>query len=134
MKNLSVGKDKVDIPWIVQWQFDHHRGFCYSFADTLRCGPIMNQESDWVKFCDNIKDKHSSAQRFHPDSNLRNSKILVVFGDADDVVVAEDVSKDLGHLFGGPDHATFEVVAGGHGFPVPSCDEVVECISRFSDI
>ena len=131
MKKYSVGKDQLNIPGIVQWQFDHHKGFCYSFVNTIRYGPIMNQESDWVKLCDIIKDKDLSSQSFHLDSNLRNSKILVVFGDTDGVVVAEDVSKDLVHMFGGPDHITFEIVPGGHGFPVPSCDEVVECISRF---
>ncbi|KAI9702964.1 MAG: hypothetical protein M1836_008178 [Candelina mexicana] len=130
-KTFIAGKDTLDIPGIVQWQFDYHKGFCHSFANTIYYGPIMNQESDWVKACDIIKGESSSPESLVRGSKIWNSKILIMFGDADDVVVAKDVMKELDQLLGGPEHVTCGTVPGGHGFPVPSCDEVVEHICRF---
>ena len=128
---ISLGKVTLDVPKIVQWQFDHHQGFCHSFADTITYGPIMNQESDWRKVCDIIKGKETPLPSPHKDSKLRNSKLLVIFGDADSVVVVDDVSKDLHQMLGGPQHIEIKVVPGGHGFPVPSCDQVVGHIGHF---
>ena len=127
----SIDKGVIDIPAIVQWQFDHHRGFVHSFIDTIKYGPLMHQHSDWKGICNLIKGDtaHTSFR-----SNLFNGKILVVFGDTDSIVVGKDVSVDLSQMIGGPKHITFKTVQGGHGFPVPSCDEVVEHISEFWDL
>ena len=133
-KASANDKSTPDIPGIVQWQFDNHRGFCYSFANTIQHGPIMNQDLDWIKVCDIIKGKCSASQTSHKRSKLWNSKLLVIFGDDDGVVVADDVSKDLNQMLGGAEHLSIEIVPGGHGFPVPGCDEVVKHICRFWQI
>ena len=123
----------LDLSSIVQWQFDFHRGFCHSFVDAIAFGPIMNQHSDWRKVCDVIKGSepsYSSDLERRRVSRLHNSKILVILGDADDVVVVDDVSRDLDDLLGGPEHVDIKVVSGGHGFPVPRCDQVFEHIRQ----
>jgi len=127
----SVGKQNLDVAEIVKWQFDHHKGFCHSFVDTIRYGPITNQESDWRKVCDLIKDKESPSDKLHADSKLRNSKLLVIFGKFDDLVVADDVLTDLTAMLGGYEHLEYKIVPGGHGFPVPNCDEIVGHICEF---
>ena len=130
----ATGKAELDVPGIVQWQFDFHKGFCHSFIDTIAFGPIMNQHSDWRKVHDIIKAKNlSSMSELEPRrvSRLQNSKLLVILGDSDDVVVVGDVSRDLYDLLGGPEHVDIKVVPGGHGFPVPSCDQVFEHIRQF---
>jgi len=71
-----VGQKEMNVKEIVQWQFDHHKGFCHSFVDTIRYGPIMNQESDWKKVCDLIKDRNTPLDELHADSKLRNSKLF----------------------------------------------------------
>ena len=133
-KDFAIGKQTFDVPRIVQWQFDHHKGFCYSFANTIKCRFMMNQESDWSRVCDIIKGKEWPSSKFCQGSKLSNSKLLAVFGESDGVVVANGVLEDLMQLLGGTEHIMFEVVPGGHGFPAPSCDEVVRHICRFWNI
>lgn len=126
-----VGQKKINVKEIVQWQFDHHKGFYHSFVDTIRYGPIMNQYSDWKKVCDLIKDRNTPLDELHADSKLRNSKLFVIFGDSDGIVVADDVLMDLERMLGGRKHLVNRIVPGGHGFPISSCDEVVGHISEF---
>ena len=118
----------VDVPAVVQWQFDYHQGFIHSFVNTIQHGPLQHQHAEWKKVCESIK-------RGTPGSSLpcriQNSKILVIFGDADAVVVGKEVSEDLGQMLGGAEHVEFHTVPGSHSFPVPSCEEVVKHISDF---
>jgi len=67
-------------------------------------------------------------------SRLLNGKILLIFRDTNGVVITEAVSADLSEMIGGPEHITFRSVPGDHGFPVPSCKEVVKHISEFWDL
>lgn len=127
----SLNSKAPNVPAIVQWQFDNHQGFVHSFIDTIRHGPIMHQQSDWKKICKIIKGKSPGMQSSSQSCKIYNSKILVIFGDADAVVVGKHVSEDLEQMLGGSEHVEFRTVAGGHGFPVPSSDEVVKHISDF---
>lgn len=79
-------KENLDIPAIVQWQFDFHKGFCHSFVDTIAYGPIMHQQSDWKKFGDVVHGEAPSSSPGCRPSRLRNKKVLIVFGDSDAVV------------------------------------------------
>ncbi|KAM0797722.1 Alpha/Beta hydrolase protein [Usnea florida] len=94
-----MGKKVLDIPGIVQWQYDNHKGFVHSFISTHR--------------------KHF------------NKKLLVIFGDGDDVIRAGEVSADLLEIIGEPEYLEIKVVAGDHGFPVPKHDEVARYIAEF---
>ena len=127
----EVGKEDLDIPGIVRWQFDNHQGFVHSFVSTVRHGPIQQRHSDWTRVCNIIKGEKSQTPRSSNSSKLFNSKILVVLGDVDSVIQAEEVSADIIDLFGGSRHVEFKTVAGGHGFPVPRSDEVAKYISDF---
>lgn len=129
-----VRQDTLDVSAIVQWQFDHHKGFVHSFINTIIYGPIMHQQSDWKRTSDVIKGVDVTGPMSSRRSKLHNSKILVIFGDADGIVAEKDVSEDIGQLLGSPGHVEFKTVPGGHGFPVPSCDEVVKHICNFWNI
>lgn len=129
-----VGKETLDVGAIVQWQFDHHKGFVHSFVNTIMYGPIMHQQPDWKKASNVIKGEEVTSPMPSRPSKLHNSKILVIFGDADGVVAEKDVSKDISQLLETPEHVEFRTVPGGHGFPVPSCDEVVKHICDFWSI
>ena len=50
-------------------------------------------------------------------SKIYNSKILVVLGNVNGVVVTNKASEDLGQMLG-PEHVESRTVPGGHGFPV----------------
>ena len=122
----------LDIPAIVQWQFESHKGFLHSFVDTIRHGPIMHEHSEWQKVCDIVRGKSSAVS---PTTGIYNSKILVIFGEDDEIVVAKHVSEDLQKLLGGLEHAEFYTVPGGHGFPVlPNCGEVLRHILNFWEV
>lgn len=127
---ISVNAMALDIPAIVQWQFDHHQGFCHSFANTVTYGPIMNQDNDWSKVRDALHRKDPRPSDCFPKSKLNNSKILVIFGDTDKIVRVDDVSKDMLRIFGS-EHLDIRTVPGGHDFPVPKCDLVVNHILDF---
>ncbi|KAL8670872.1 MAG: hypothetical protein Q9168_004603 [Polycauliona sp. 1 TL-2023] len=125
------GREKVDIPAIVQWQFDFHQGFCHSFLNTIAHGPIMHQQSDWKRFGNVIHGNAPSDSLGCPSSRLRDKKILIVFGESDSVVNGGQVSEDLIAIFGGSQHFETKTVEGGHGFPFPSCDDVLKHIYDF---
>lgn len=126
-----MGKKVLDIPRIVQWQFDNHKGFIHSFISTHHYGPIKNQHSNWRRVCSVVKGDTSQTSSLSLSSKLFNSKVLVIFGETDSVVRAKEVSADLLEMIGNPEYVEFKVVAGGHGFPVPSSEEVAKYISDF---
>ena len=128
---LVMGKEVLDVPRIVQWQFENHKGFIHSFISTLQNGPIQHQHSDWKRVGNVIKGDTVQPWPSSHSSRLINSKLLVIFGETDSVVRAEEVSADLLELFGDPEYVQFKVVAGDHGFPVPNCDEVAKHIADF---
>ena len=129
-----VRQDTLDVGAIVQWQYDHNRGFIHSFIGTAVYGPLMHQQSDWRKASNVIKGANVTSPMSGRRSKLYNNKILVIFGDADGIVVGKDVSEDISQLLGSPEHVEFKTVPGGHGFPVPSCGEVVKHICNFWNI
>ena len=133
-KKQQFGKQTLDIPAVVQWQFDYHQGFCHSFVDTIAYGPIMHQQSDWQKACNVINGNAPIDPLNKSGSKLRNSKFLVIFGDSDGVVAGEHVSEDLKTMLGGSQHVEFRTVPGDHGFPVTSSDDVIKHISDFWNI
>ncbi|KAL8699458.1 MAG: hypothetical protein Q9224_001400 [Gallowayella concinna] len=130
-ESVTEKKEKLDIPAIVQWQFDFHEGFCHSFVDTIAYGPIMHQQSDWKRFSDVVRGEPPSQSLGCPPSRLPNKKVLVVFGASDAVVDGGQVSEDLIDIFGGSQFLEFKTVDGGHGFPVPSCEDVIRHICNF---
>ncbi|KAL9598456.1 MAG: hypothetical protein Q9219_004492 [cf. Caloplaca sp. 3 TL-2023] len=116
---------------ITQWQFDFHEGIVHSFIDTILHGPLMHQHSDWKKVCSIINGESPRSATRRPNGRLVNSKILVVFGDEDGVVVGKDVSADLTELLGGPEHLVVRYTSGGHGFPIPQSEDVIKYICEF---
>lgn len=122
--------ESLDVPAVVQWQFDNHQGFIHSFVDTMKHGPLMHQRSEWSNICKVIRGESSGMPGAALSSKIYNSKILVILGDADGIVVAKEVSEDLGELLG-PEHVEFRTVPGGHGFPFPSRAEVIMHILEF---
>ena len=122
---LEPGPSRLDRSFdmvaILQWQFDHHHGHIHSFQDTIRYGPLQNQEHSWGKVCDII------AGLACPDSALHNSRLLVFFGREDGIVVGEETIEDILKLLP-PSHLQVEYLPGGHGFPYPNSDSITETL------
>ena len=124
--------DKLpDVASIVQWQYDNHVGFVHSFVDTIRHGPLKHEHEIWKHMCAIIKGtKKGCRPGTNVPSRLCDSKLLVVYGDEDTVVVGKELIEDLEAIFGdnAEKHLIFQPVPGTHGFPVPSCDAVMKLI------
>lgn len=127
----SLDSQTLNVPAVVQWQFDNHQGFVHSFVDSIAHGPLMHQQTDWRKTCAIIRGDSSKVPKSFHSCKFFNSRILVIFEESDGIVVGKEVSEDLTKMLGGADHVEFKVVPEGHGFPVPSSDEVVKHISAF---
>ncbi|KAK7996737.1 hypothetical protein PG989_004777 [Apiospora arundinis] len=113
-----------DMGAILQWQFDHHQGHVYSFQSTTRYGPLQNAGHIWKTVCDII------SARTRPDAPLHGSKLLVFFGQNDDVVVGKETTEDISNLLPA-DHLQLEYLPGGHGFPYPNSERITQTILSF---
>ncbi|KAK2610396.1 hypothetical protein N8I77_003830 [Diaporthe amygdali] len=124
---VETGPSRVEksfnMQGILQWQFDHHQGHIHSFQDTIRYGPLQNEDS-WRKVCDMITGRTRS------DTALSNSKLLVFFGRDDGVVVGEETTEDILKLLP-PSHLQIEYLPGGHGFPYPNSKKITETVLSF---
>ncbi|KAI9711066.1 MAG: hypothetical protein M1828_001993, partial [Chrysothrix sp. TS-e1954] len=122
--DTTTASAEMDISGLLQWQYDYHEGHVDSFVDTINHGPVMGQHAIWKKACDVVRGEAC------PSSGLHNSKILVFLGDADDVVIAEETSRDLLSFL--PDrHVVFKLLPGGHGFVYPNSEEITSTIAQF---
>lgn len=125
---------QIDSAAITQWQFDHHRGFQHSFIDSINHGPLQNQHADWRQVFAIVSGDVARTRHRDKSSGLFDSKILFVFGDDDSVVVGEQVTEDVKQLLHDRGRIVVRGVPGGHGFPVPSADKVVQHIEDFWDL
>ena len=118
-----------DIPAITRWQVENHKGFIHGFLNTSQNGPITCQHADWARVGALLQDK--GCEKSLTPNRLKSQKLLVILGDADDIVRADEFSHDLTSIFGNSSYAEIETVPGTHGFPVPCSQEVVERIWKF---
>ena len=99
----------------------------HSFVDTVQNGPIQYQHDEFQKASDIICGKNTDPSTTH--SKLKNSRVLIICGDDDTVVPADETEEDWSKLL--PGHIEFRTVPGDHGFPIPSGQAVVEHICKF---
>ena len=125
--------ESPNVTAIVQWQFDNHQGFVHSFVNTVKHGPIMHQRSEWSNICEVIRGRVPPEPTAMLASKINNSKILVLLGDADRIIVANELHEDLDELLG-PEHVEFRTVSGDHEFPGPSSAEVIKHIAEFWEL
>ncbi|GAW19478.1 hypothetical protein ANO14919_089650 [Xylariales sp. No.14919] len=113
-----------DMGALLQWQFDYHHGHVHSFQDTVRYGPLRGREYLWGAVCDII------AGRTRPECRLHKSKLLVFFGQDDDVVVGRETAEDILKLLPAA-NLQVEYLPGGHGFPYPNSEAITQTILSF---
>ena len=126
-----LGKNGVDVQGIVQWQFDHHQGFTHTFVDGIRAGLIRNQEADWRKVCSIIEGEKAKTSPSEQTSKLFDSKLFLIFGSDDGIVIEKEVVEDVRSMMGSKERIVSRTVLGTHGFPVPSGEAVVSHILDF---
>ena len=123
------GHPHLNVAAVRKWQFENHGGFVHAFVSTTQHGPLIDQHADWAKVGSHLRgDTPTSSPVLN---RLKHKRILVILGEADDIVLADEISQDLQHLFGGSKLIDVRIMSGDHGFPFPCHQEVEEHIWQF---
>lgn len=131
VRSEPVTTDSLDLSALWQWQFDEHQGFVHAFIDTTQNGPLQGQHKDWKKVLDIMSRRSTGASSTNLPCRLYDTKMLVVFGDSDGIVIGDDVREELMGLVTERERIVFRTVPGGHGFPIPSGEIVANHIVGF---
>jgi pimeloyl-ACP methyl ester carboxylesterase len=138
---LLPDRPRSTVSEVVDWQIDHHPGFIPSFISSIRYAPIHGQQARWeiigyrlsrqrIMRRDTIQAgeaKRKEAER----SGLERGKVLMILGERDPIIVAEEVEEDAKEVFG-EDGVDIRVVKGtGHEVPIERADEVASLIEQF---
>lgn len=99
------------------------QGHLTSFVSTLLNGPVQDQKETYREACKVLLEKQRARQG--------KERLVVVGGESDTVVLAQDVKEDLDEMLG-PENFVFETVERGHGFLLDqdACERVVEAICK----
>lgn len=143
---------------VMHWQTHQHHGYANAFASSIMHASVSGRGDTWRKlwgsggFCGDgiIWGKGEDSK-----SKSKREKILVVVGDCDDVILAEELKEDLEGVVGsigaeGEDDGNgdckgdgkkgirfeekivWKVVEGaGHEFPITKGEEVARFIGEF---
>ncbi|KAL9114549.1 MAG: hypothetical protein Q9227_001630 [Pyrenula ochraceoflavens] len=125
-----VTTDTLDLPALWQWQFDYHEGFMHSFIDTTQHGPLTHQHTDWRRACSYIDSRTQLPQNFPVPCRLSGSKLLIICGKDDTVVVSKDVREAVSGMLG-DDRLVFREVEGTHSFPALNSGAVIKHFFEF---
>ncbi|KAJ2907047.1 hypothetical protein MKZ38_008615 [Zalerion maritima] len=117
----------------VHWMLDHHQGFVPAFVGCIASAPLTGQQQLWAKLGDQIR---SARPDYFP------AGVIVLLGREDQIVDAEDYGEDGKLLLDiGPgrdgdekvvvdEKLVWQVVGGGHNFPMTNANEALEVIYR----
>lgn len=121
---ISPRRPSVSIARVVAWQLHHHAGFVASFVSSIQHAPISGQHDIWKRIA--ISQNLSS----HPSQRLLESKVLLLLGKDDTVVIADEMSQDAEQALG-PDAVDIRILDGGHELPVTDAEVVAQTIIEF---
>lgn len=121
----------ITVAGAVQWQIDHHRGFIPSFVSAIRHAPVTNEHARWRLIGERLSaQKANSADKNAQLMGLERSKVLVILGNRDPVIVATEVAADAEEVFG-KGNAEFLGIEAGHEVPVTKSREIVDAVWKF---
>lgn len=99
----------------VQWMLQHHPGFIPAFTGCVRHAPLTDQHETWAKL-----------------GTMPSGTVCVILGDVDQVIHADELEADAMPLLGGRERVgAWEIVPGGHDFPMTHPAETVRAIYKF---
>lgn len=128
---LSKRYPHISVASAVSWQIAHHAGFVPAFMSSIRYAPIYNQHSVWA-----IVGSRLSEQKANPGNEevakrgLHKSKVLMILGATDTIIVADEASEDAKAVLG-EGNIEVAVIKAGHELPITKSAEVAEVIWQF---
>jgi pimeloyl-ACP methyl ester carboxylesterase len=121
----------VTVTSAVQWQIRHHKGFVPAFISAIRNAPITNQHESWSRIGNRLSaQKANSADQQAMHNGLWRSKVLLILGKTDPIVIPKEVEADATECIGKGNLETV-IIDGGHDIPTSDAKAVAKAILRF---
>jgi pimeloyl-ACP methyl ester carboxylesterase len=115
----------------VQWQLDNHKGFIPAFISSIRHAPITNQHASWAKIGERLStQKENSADQHAMSNGLWRSKVLMILGRTDPIIVSKEIEEDAIGCLGRGNLETV-IIDAGHDLAITKPREVVSAVLRF---
>lgn len=128
---LSNRFPHISVASAVSWQIANHAGFIPAFMSSIRYAPIYKQHAVWAVIGDRLTEqKANPADEEMAKRGLHKSKVFMVLGATDSVVIAEEVIEDAKAVLG---NGNVEIVLleAGHELPITKSTQVAEAMWQF---
>ena len=128
---LFAGRPPFSVGTSVAWQADAHPGFVASFISSIQNSPISAQQPRWKIIASRLDEQRSNPNdSTAARQGLREGKVLLLLGDKDSVIVADEVAEDAEKAMGEA-NLKVEVLDGGHDLPIASVENCAKVIGDF---
>jgi len=97
----------------------------------MRHGPITKQDADWKRIGERLSKQKESADETAAKEGLQNAKVLIVYGDEDEQIIAGELIEDATRVLGAANIQWHCVEGAKHYLPVSDAGEIVEQIWGF---
>ncbi|KAF2205957.1 alpha/beta-hydrolase [Delitschia confertaspora ATCC 74209] len=142
---LLPGRANSTVSAVVDWQVAHHPGFVPAFISSIRYAPIHGQQKRWKVIGERLERQWrvrtfsssrlslsttytEEAKEEAEREGLERNKVLIVLGEKDPIIIAEEVGSDARAALGFK-HVDVRVVKGvGHEVPIERAEEVADII------
>jgi pimeloyl-ACP methyl ester carboxylesterase len=128
---LFSGRPSFSVATSVAWQADAHPGFVSSFISSIQNSPISAQQYRWQIIASRLNEQRSNPNdSTAARQGLREGRVLLLLGDKDSVIVADEVAEDATKAMGQV-NLEIEVLDGGHDLPIAGVESCARTIGNF---
>jgi hypothetical protein len=102
-----------------------------SFISSIQNSPISAQQPRWQLIASRLDEQRSNPNdSTAARQGLREGKVLLLLGDKDSVIVADEVAVDAEEAMGEA-NLKIEVLDGGHDLPIAGVESCAKAIGDF---
>jgi len=124
-------RPSISVADAVSWQLRHHQGFLPAFISSIQHAPIRDQHERWRLIGQRLAlQKSKNEDRVTAHGAMCKDKVLLVLGEDDSVIVADETSEDARAVFGEA-MVSVKILSGGHDLPIVKSKEVADVILDF---
>lgn len=109
----------------VSWQVDAHPGFLPAFISSIKHAPISNEHERW-----RLIGRRQASSEGGAEGRLKEGRVLVLLGETDNVIVADEVEEDATEVLG-KESVKVVRLAGAHDVPIVNAEGCVRAIEEF---
>jgi pimeloyl-ACP methyl ester carboxylesterase len=124
--NAILGHGRT-VAEVMAWQVREHRGFVGAFVSTIRHAPIYDQWEIWGQLGRELERRREDEEL----PGLRPGRVLLVLGQADGVIVKEELVEDATKMLG-KDGIEVVEVDGGHEVPFTKGREIGDLLKYWT--